>query len=36
MLGAFFLVDNNTPVQALHKEEQLLDDYDDLDELQMQ
>ena len=32
-LGAFFLVDNNIPVQALHKEEQLLDNYDDLQEL---
>src|SRR5918994_3231493 len=31
-LGAFFLVDNNIPVQALHKEEQILDDYDDLAE----
>ncbi len=31
-LGAFFLIDNNITVQALHKEEQLLDDYDDLDE----
>ncbi|HXV89512.1 MAG TPA: hypothetical protein VD710_10545 [Nitrososphaeraceae archaeon] len=31
-LGAFFLVDNNIPVQALHKEEQILNDYDDLDE----
>ena len=31
-LGAFFLVDNNIPVQALHKEQQLLDDYDDLAE----
>src|SRR5918994_1203120 len=29
-LGAFFLIDNNIPVQALHKEEQLLEDYDDL------
>jgi hypothetical protein len=28
--GAFFLIDNNIPVQALHKEEQLLEDYDDL------
>ncbi|MDW0141489.1 MAG: hypothetical protein QOK82_00055, partial [Nitrososphaeraceae archaeon] len=31
-LGSFFLVDNNIPVQALHKEEQILDDYDDLAE----
>ncbi len=31
-LGAFFLVDNNIPVQALHKEEQILEDYDDLTE----
>ncbi|MDP9488732.1 MAG: hypothetical protein M3P28_00815 [Thermoproteota archaeon] len=29
-LGAFFLIDNNIPVQALHKEEQILEDYDDL------
>src|ERR671910_34712 len=31
-LGAFFLIDNNIPVQALHKEEQILEDYDDLAE----
>jgi polyhydroxyalkanoate synthesis regulator phasin len=31
-LGAFFLIDNNIPVQALHKEEQILEDYDDLSE----
>ena len=31
-LGAFFLVDNNIPVQALHKEEQILESYDDLEE----
>ena len=29
-LGAFFLIDNNIPAQALHKEEQLLEDDDDL------
>src|SRR6187431_380780 len=29
-LGAFFLIDNNSPAQALHKEEQLLEDDDDL------
>src|ERR671924_591560 len=29
-LGAFFLIDNNIPVQALHKEEQILENYDDL------
>src|SRR5919109_1335890 len=29
-LGAFFLIDNNIPVQALHKEEQILESYDDL------
>src|SRR5688500_1335313 len=31
-LGAFFLIDNSIPVQALHKEEQILEDYDDLAE----
>jgi hypothetical protein len=31
-LGAFFLIDNNIPVQALHKEEQILESYDDLAE----
>ena len=31
-LGAFFLVDYNIPVQALHKEQQILEDYDDLAE----
>src|ERR671918_644892 len=31
-LGAFFIIDNNIPVQALHKEEQILEDYDDLAE----
>ena len=31
-LGAFFLIDSNIPVQALHKEEQILEDYDDLAE----
>ena len=34
-LGAFFLIDNNIPAQALHKEEQLLEDYDDLQTSQM-
>ncbi|HKQ22318.1 MAG TPA: hypothetical protein VJS91_09785, partial [Nitrososphaeraceae archaeon] len=29
-LGAFFLIDNNIPAQALHKEEQLLESYDSL------
>jgi hypothetical protein len=29
-LGAFFLIDNNIPLQAIHKEEQLLEDYYDL------
>ncbi len=29
-LVAFFLIDNNIPAQALHKEEQLLEDDDDL------
>ena len=29
-LSAFFLVFNNIPVQALHKEEQLLESFDDL------
>ena len=29
-LGAFFLIDNNIPAQALHKEEQILESYDDL------
>ena len=29
-LGAFFLIDNNIPLQALQKEEQILEDYDDL------
>jgi hypothetical protein len=29
-LGAFFLIDNNIPAQSLHKEEQLLEDDDDL------
>jgi hypothetical protein len=31
-LGSFFLVGNNIPVQALHKEQQVLEDYDDLQE----
>ncbi|HEX5673156.1 MAG TPA: hypothetical protein VFX75_03030 [Nitrososphaeraceae archaeon] len=31
-LGAFFLIDNNIPVLALHKEEQILESYDDLAE----
>jgi len=29
-LGAFFLIDNNIPAQALHKEEQILESYDSL------
>jgi hypothetical protein len=29
-LGSFFLIDNNIPLQAIHKEEQLLEDYYDL------
>ena len=29
-VSAFFLVSNNIPVQALHKEEQLLESFDDL------
>jgi polyhydroxyalkanoate synthesis regulator phasin len=29
-VSAFFLVSNNIPVQALHKEEQLLENFDDL------
>ncbi|HKQ22195.1 MAG TPA: hypothetical protein VJS91_09160, partial [Nitrososphaeraceae archaeon] len=29
-LGAFFLIDNNIPAQALHKEEQILSSYDSL------
>src|ERR671918_695892 len=31
-LGAFFLIDNNIPIQGLHKEQQILEDYDDLAE----
>src|SRR5918996_1284514 len=31
-LGAFFIIDNNIPVQGLHKEQQILEDYDDLAE----